>query len=100
MDTIYRETKLTASISPSFIIVIAFISFFIVSKGAVSAMGGKNTILNEDAFTLQRKQMVERQIANRGVADKRVLDAMESSPGTCLFRKKTVIIVILIILCR
>ena len=80
MNTIYRETKLPASISPCLIIVIAFISFFIVSKGAVSAMGGKNAILDEDAFALQRKQMVERQIANRGVADKRVLDAMESVP--------------------
>src|SRR4030067_1132759 len=80
MNTIDRETKLPASISPCLIIVIAFISFFIVSKGAVSAMGGKNAILDEDAFALQRKQMVERQIANRGVADKRVLDAMESVP--------------------
>ncbi|MCF6149222.1 MAG: protein-L-isoaspartate(D-aspartate) O-methyltransferase [Candidatus Kuenenia sp.] len=37
-------------------------------------------MLNEETFALQRKQMVERQIANRGVADERVLEAMETVP--------------------
>lgn len=46
----------------------------------VSAMGGANSVVDEDTFRRQRKRMVEEQIAYRGVKDKKILEAMESVP--------------------
>jgi len=46
----------------------------------IFAMGGMNSVVDEDTFTRQRKRMVEEQIAYRGVKDKRVLEAMEAVP--------------------
>jgi protein-L-isoaspartate(D-aspartate) O-methyltransferase len=46
----------------------------------VIAMGGLNTVIDEDTFTRQRKRMVEEQIAYRGITDKGVLEAMGTVP--------------------
>ncbi|OOP57546.1 MAG: protein-L-isoaspartate O-methyltransferase [Candidatus Brocadia carolinensis] len=43
-------------------------------------MGDAASVMDEDAFTRQRKRMVEEQIAYRDIKDKRVLEAMESVP--------------------
>ena len=61
-------------------LLISFIIPTVFKKGGVSAMGDKGTLYNEETFTRHRKQMVKEQIANRGVQDKRVLDAMEAVP--------------------
>lgn len=61
-------------------LLISFIILTAFKKGGVSAMGDKDTLFNEETFTRHRKQMVEEQIANRGIQDKRVLDAMEAVP--------------------
>ncbi|MDN3513849.1 MAG: protein-L-isoaspartate(D-aspartate) O-methyltransferase [Candidatus Brocadia sp.] len=50
------------------------------NKNMVSAMGGANSVVDEDTFRRQRKRMVEEQIAYRGVKDKKILEAMESVP--------------------
>ncbi len=62
------------------VIVISCAARFIPNKNMIFAMGGMNSIVDEETFTRQRKRMVEEQIAYRGVKDKRVLEAMESVP--------------------
>ncbi|MBM4053537.1 MAG: protein-L-isoaspartate(D-aspartate) O-methyltransferase [Planctomycetes bacterium] len=74
------EPKLFVSLTSFAIIVIAVIAFLIINRGMVLAMGDKKAVLDEETFALQRKQMVERQIANRGVIDEKVLEAMEAVP--------------------
>lgn len=62
------------------IIVISFaISIFCI-QAKVFAIGCANTVVDEDTFVRQRKQMVKGQIAYRGIKDKRVLEAMETVP--------------------
>ena len=63
-----------------FAIVIFFVIQLTSNKDMVLAMGDMNAIMNEDAFAHQRKQMVEGQIASRGITDKRVLEVMETIP--------------------
>lgn len=63
---------------------IAIVIFFIVScmanKGKVSAMGDRDSVIDEATFARQRKQMVEEQIAYRGIKDKGILAAMGAVP--------------------
>ncbi|MFN3531203.1 MAG: protein-L-isoaspartate(D-aspartate) O-methyltransferase [Candidatus Brocadia sp.] len=62
------------------VIAISCAARFMPGKNTTLAMGGKNSFVDEDTFTRQRKRMVEEQIAYRGIKDKRVLEAMESVP--------------------
>ncbi|MBI2472816.1 MAG: protein-L-isoaspartate(D-aspartate) O-methyltransferase [Planctomycetes bacterium] len=62
------------------IIVISCIVRFVFKRDMVTAMGGLNSVIDEDTFAHQRKRMVEEQIAYRGVTDKGVLAAMETVP--------------------
>lgn len=62
------------------VIVISCVTRFTPDKNMTFAMGGMNSVVDEDTFTRQRKRMVEEQIAYRGVKDKMVLGAMESVP--------------------
>ncbi len=63
-----------------FAIVIFLVIQLTSDKDRVLAIGYMNAIMNEDAFAQQRKQMVEEQIASRGITDKRVLEVMETIP--------------------
>ena len=66
---------------PLFIsIVISLVVLLIPHKNRIFAMGGVNSVVDEDTFTRQRKRMVDEQIAYRGVKDKRVLEAMKAVP--------------------
>lgn len=62
------------------IVVISCTTLLIYNKNKVLAMGDATSVMDEDAFTRQRKRMVEEQIAYRDIKDKRVLEAMESVP--------------------
>jgi len=62
------------------IIVISCIVRLVFKRDMVIAMGGLNTVIDEDTFTRQRKRMVEEQIAYRGITDKGVLEAMGTVP--------------------
>ncbi len=62
------------------VLISSFIFMFFGNKNKVSAMGDAKSVMDEDAFTRQRKRMVEEQIAHRGVKDTRVLEAMEFVP--------------------
>ncbi len=62
------------------IIAISCIVRLVFKGDVVTAMGGLNTVIDEDTFTRQRKRMVEEQIAYRGVTDKGVLEAMQAVP--------------------
>lgn len=75
MKTIY-----TVFIILSTVIAISCASRLVPDRNMIFAMGSKNSIVDEDTFTRQRKRMVEEQIACRGIMDKRVLEAMESVP--------------------
>jgi protein-L-isoaspartate(D-aspartate) O-methyltransferase len=66
-----------------FTLCVAIVTSFIlllIRKEKVSAMGGTKAVISDDALALQRKRMVEEQIASRGVTDKGVLDAMATVP--------------------
>ncbi|MCC7212010.1 MAG: protein-L-isoaspartate(D-aspartate) O-methyltransferase [Candidatus Brocadia sp.] len=62
------------------VVVISCATLLIYNKNKVLAMSGRDSFVDEDAFTRQRKRMVEEQIAYRDIKDKRVLEAMESVP--------------------
>ncbi len=62
------------------IILISCIVQLVFKRDMVIAMGGLNTVIDEDTFTRQRKRMVEEQIAYRGIVDKGVLEAMQTVP--------------------
>ncbi len=62
------------------IILISCIVQLVFKRDMVIAMGGLNTVIDEDTFTRQRKRMVEEQIAYRGIVDKGVLEAMQAVP--------------------
>ena len=62
------------------ITIIFCVTQLICNKNKVLAMGDAKSVMDEDAFTRQRKRMVEEQIAYRDIKDKRVLEAMESVP--------------------
>ncbi|HHT9138981.1 MAG TPA: protein-L-isoaspartate(D-aspartate) O-methyltransferase [Candidatus Wunengus sp. YC60] len=62
------------------IIVISFVVRLIFQKDTVTAMGGLNSVIDDDTFAHQRKRMVAEQIAYRGITDKGVLEAMETVP--------------------
>ena len=57
-----------------------FCTLLMLKNETALALGGGDVVLDEATFTHQRKHMVEEQIANRGVKDKRVLEAMETVP--------------------
>ncbi len=67
-------------IASCLIILISCIVQLVFKRDMVIAMGGLNTVIDEDTFTRQRKRMVEEQIAYRGVTDKGVLEAMGTVP--------------------
>src|SRR3990172_4996962 len=77
-----RSMKLSILIfiASCLIIAISCIIRLVFHKDTVTAMGGMNAVIDEDAFTHQRKRMVEEQIAYRGVTNKEVLVAMETVP--------------------
>lgn len=54
---------------------IAFLSVLFILNCA-----GQNTKKSDDQYLLARKEMVQKQIAARGISDKRVLQAMEKVP--------------------
>lgn len=62
------------------VVVISCATLLIYNKNKVLAMSGRESFVDEDTFTRQRKRMVEEQIAYRDIKDKRVLEAMESVP--------------------
>ncbi len=62
------------------ILVISCAILVACNKNRISAMDGVNSVMDEDAFTSQRKRMAEEQIAYRGIKDKRVVAAMEAVP--------------------
>lgn len=76
----FMKTRFVRFIASSVIIVLIFGILSIFGKNTVSAMGGMNAVVDEDTFSRQRKRMVEEQIADRGIKDKRVLEAMEKVP--------------------
>lgn len=77
-----RSMKLSILIfiASCLIILISCIVHLVFKRDMVMAMGGLNTVIDEDTFTRQRKRMVEEQIAYRGVTDKGVLEAMGTVP--------------------
>ncbi|KKO21195.1 MAG: protein-L-isoaspartate O-methyltransferase [Candidatus Brocadia fulgida] len=71
------------------VLISSFIFMFFGNKNKVSAMGDAKSVMDEDAFTRQRKRMVEEQIACRGVKDTRVLEAMEFVPRHLFIPEET-----------
>jgi protein-L-isoaspartate(D-aspartate) O-methyltransferase len=67
-------------IASCLIILISRVVQPVFKRDMVMAMGGLNTVIDEDTFTRQRKRMVDEQIAYRGVTDKGVLEAMVTVP--------------------
>ncbi len=62
------------------IVVVSFVISTFYTQKKVFAVGCTTKVVDEDTFARQRKRMVKEQIVNRGVKDKRVLDAMETVP--------------------
>lgn len=62
--------------------IVSTISFISLSalNSAVSALGIKSSVTDEGVFKRRREQMVEEQLASRGIKDKEILDAMKCIP--------------------